>query len=346
MSALALSTQAAEGAHGPLAPPVPPVGCEPPCPAIPPCPPCPPDPPRPPDAVPPVTAVPPEPPVCVEPPPPTWPPDESPLGLAVPPSPPWPPCPAWPPCPPVAHGSQLPAFELPGSGCDELEHADTSANAASADMRKAEVRREFMRRDLRARLVAQRGRSIVRTHALRTVELRRPPCPITHSGLVVVMCTSSQEVGAKPSKLPPSGLWVPSPRRSKLPARECGDAKNDVIFAAKVTARMNGKTAIAGLLGICAGCIPDLQPAQPCEPGASVAYADAPESLKTPELLAPVATYEALAGEWAVDVVCPPDKPPAKSLHFTVETRPLSEWKYWSVCGGGGEAATTTCPAI
>jgi hypothetical protein len=91
------------------------------------------------------------------------------------------------------------------------------------------------------------------------------------------------------------------------------------------------------------GCSPELQPVDPpCSRGKPVSYDDAPESLKTPELLDAMARYEALAGEWTVTLICPPDKPPARGLRFTIETRPLNQWKFWQICGGG-EDATTTC---
>jgi len=95
-------------------------------------------------------------------------------------------------------------------------------------------------------------------------------------------------------------------------------------------------------------CIPELQPEYPpsdqsCDGGGqALSYDDAPESFKTPELEDAILLYEALTGEWAVDLACPPDEPPARTLHLAVETKPRSEIRFVANCQGR-KAVVTSC---
>jgi hypothetical protein len=87
-------------------------------------------------------------------------------------------------------------------------------------------------------------------------------------------------------------------------------------------------------------CVPELQPDVPDCTGECVGYDSAPESFKTPELEDAIVQYEALAGQWTADIVCPPDQPLARTLGFSVATRPRSEIQFHTGCGGGVEVST------
>jgi len=88
-------------------------------------------------------------------------------------------------------------------------------------------------------------------------------------------------------------------------------------------------------------CVPDLQTADPPCSGKSISYDQAPASFKTSELEDALLQYEALTGRWEADIVCPPDKPPARTLDFVVEAGPRSETRFSTGCGDAGQAATS-----
>jgi hypothetical protein len=100
-----------------------------------------------------------------------------------------------------------------------------------------------------------------------------------------------------------------------------------------------GVVAYAALSPV--ACSPELQPAAPPCNATSISYDEAPESFKTSQLEDAIAQYEALAGGWTADIVCPPDRPPARALDFAVETRPRREIEFFSGCGTEGDAVTS-----
>jgi len=91
-------------------------------------------------------------------------------------------------------------------------------------------------------------------------------------------------------------------------------------------------------------CVPDLQPQYPqsqcVDGGQRLSYDDAPDSLKTHQLDDTIVQYSALAGQWEVDIRCPPDSPAARTLGFVVETRPRRDIGFQPLCSGGIEAVT------
>jgi hypothetical protein len=101
--------------------------------------------------------------------------------------------------------------------------------------------------------------------------------------------------------------------------------------------------AYATILAV--ACIPDLQPMDPpprCDGGQTISYDDASDSLKTPQLEDAITQYEALAGQWTVDVICPSDSAAARRLEFAVQTSPSSEIEFRPLCVGG-QTAVTSC---
>jgi hypothetical protein len=88
-------------------------------------------------------------------------------------------------------------------------------------------------------------------------------------------------------------------------------------------------------------CVPEMQPDVPDCTSQSVAYDSAPESFKTPELEDAIVQYEALAGQWAADIVCPPDRAAAGALVLSVATRPRGDIQFHTGCVEG--YASTHC---
>jgi hypothetical protein len=100
------------------------------------------------------------------------------------------------------------------------------------------------------------------------------------------------------------------------------------------------RIGIASAVLLSVACVPEMQPAVPDCTSQSVPYDSAPESFKTAELEDAIVQYEALAGQWAADIVCPPDRPPARTLVLSIATRPRSEIQFATGCGVDGEAST------
>jgi len=93
-------------------------------------------------------------------------------------------------------------------------------------------------------------------------------------------------------------------------------------------------------------CVPDLQPAVPggssqcVDGGQRLSYADAPDSLKSQELEDAIAVYSTIAGQWAMDFLCPPDSATTRTLGMTIEGVRRDDVTLEPLCRGGFIAVT------
>lgn len=105
--------------------------------------------------------------------------------------------------------------------------------------------------------------------------------------------------------------------------------------AARTPRRGEISAALVILLSV--ACVPELQPKD--LPGSKCVDGG---QIETQQLEDIIIQYSALAGQWTVDVRCPPDSATARTLGFAVETRPRSDIEFQPLCRRD-VAAVTRC---
>ena len=140
-------------------------------------------------------------------------------------------------------------------------------------------------------------------------------------------------------------------RRKRIPVPARGNHLASLCWP--TTTRWEAVTT-ALCLFLSVACVPELQPALPpgygpgnqCSDGGQrISYDDAPDSLKTSPVEDAFLQYSTLAGQWSVDVLCPPDSLTTRLLEFSIGVLPLNDVEFLEMCDGNF-AATTKCRII